>query len=116
MGVLADRQPTFFVYDMNQNNVFEQVAKLKFVINDNETDFEMVSSSLVILKLSWANEIIILGLAKCNAIYFLLSFQTWVYTKIIWGDGRTTDDPYIPPDTPPCGFFNENCPEDISGM
>ncbi|KAL4224656.1 hypothetical protein ACF0H5_015353 [Mactra antiquata] len=34
------------------------------------------------------------------------------FTKIIWGDGRTTDDPYIPPDEPSCGFFNENCPEE----
>ncbi|XP_052799084.1 atrial natriuretic peptide receptor 1-like [Mya arenaria] len=38
------------------------------------------------------------------------------FTKIIWGDGRTTDDPYIPPDSPVCGFFEEFCqPESESG-
>ncbi|KAH3891206.1 hypothetical protein DPMN_015296 [Dreissena polymorpha] len=34
------------------------------------------------------------------------------FTKITWGDGRTTDDPYIPPDTPDCGFYNEFCTPD----
>ncbi|XP_053384657.1 atrial natriuretic peptide receptor 1-like [Mercenaria mercenaria] len=76
MGNFADRQPTFFVYDMDLSGIFQEVARLQFVINDNETAFN----------------------------------TTWLYTKIIWGDGRTTDDPYMPPDTPPCGFFNENCP------
>ncbi|XP_060604135.1 atrial natriuretic peptide receptor 1-like [Ruditapes philippinarum] len=76
MNTLGDRQPTFFVYDMDSSGSFHQVASLQYTIDEN--------------------------LAKVNA--------TSTFTTIIWGDGSTTDDPYIPPDTPPCGFFNENCP------
>ncbi|XP_053384831.1 atrial natriuretic peptide receptor 1-like [Mercenaria mercenaria] len=80
MNQQGDRQPTFFVYDMNSSGIFHLVANLQYTIDES--------------------------LRRVNT--------TSTFTKIIWGDGRTTDDPYIPPDIPACGFFNENCPPESS--
>ncbi|XP_071104454.1 atrial natriuretic peptide receptor 1-like [Haliotis cracherodii] len=33
------------------------------------------------------------------------------YAPILWGDGRSSKY-YTPPDSPPCGFFNELCPKE----
>lgn len=37
MNQLGDRQPAFFVYDMDTSGSFHQVARLLYIIGDNGT-------------------------------------------------------------------------------